>query len=35
MRRMYETFYSVKQWAKINTPLSRVMVNYSDILIDK
>jgi hypothetical protein len=34
-RGMYEAFYGLKQWAKINTPLSRLMVNYSDILIDK
>jgi hypothetical protein len=31
----YKNFYSFKQWAKINTPLSRWMVNYSAILIDK
>jgi hypothetical protein len=35
MRLMYGTFYECKQWAKINTPLSRMMVSYSDILIDK
>jgi hypothetical protein len=35
MRATYELFYGFKQWAKINTPLSRMMVNYSDILIDK
>ena len=35
MRGIYEAFYGLKQWAKINTPLSRMMVNYSDILIDK
>ena len=34
-RGVYELFYGVKQWAKIHTPLSRMMVNYSDILIDK
>lgn len=34
-RGVYETFYGFKQWAKINTPLSRLMVNYSEILIDK
>lgn len=34
-RGVYEMFYSFKQWAKVNTPLSRMMVNYSDILIDK
>ena len=32
---IYIAFYSFKQWAKVNTPLSRMMVNYSDILIDK
>ncbi len=31
----YRSFYEFKQWAKINTPLSRWMVSYSDILIDK
>ena len=31
----YEIFYNFKQWTKINTPLSRWMVSYSDILIDK
>jgi hypothetical protein len=35
IRATYEAFYSLKQWAKINTPLSRMMINYSDILIDK
>lgn len=35
MRGVYEAFYGLKQWAKINTPLSRMMVDYSDILIDK
>lgn len=35
MRLMYGAFYECKQWAKINTPLSRLMVSYSDILIDK
>jgi hypothetical protein len=35
MRVTYEAFYGFKQWAKINTPLSRMMINYSDILIDK
>jgi hypothetical protein len=34
-RVLYNRFYDFKQWAKINTPLSRWMVNYSDILIDK
>jgi len=31
----YRSFYEFKQWAKVNTPLSRWMVSYSDILIDK
>jgi hypothetical protein len=35
MRWVYTNFYEFKQWAKINTPLSRWMVSYSDILIDK
>ncbi|MBI3645529.1 MAG: sulfotransferase [Acidobacteriales bacterium] len=35
MRWTYRNFYDFKQWAKINTPLSRWMVSYSDILIDK
>jgi hypothetical protein len=34
-RGIYELFYGLKQWAKVNTPLSRMMVSYSDILIDK
>ncbi len=34
-RSLYEAFYGFKQWAKINTPLSRMIVSYSDILIDK
>jgi Sulfotransferase family len=34
-RGVYEAFYEFKQWAKVNTPLSRIMVSYSDILIDK
>jgi hypothetical protein len=34
-RLAYRAFYDFKQWAKINTPLSRLMVNYSAILIDK
>jgi hypothetical protein len=32
---IYSAFYGFKQWAKVNTPLSRMMLNYSDILIDK
>ena len=35
IRAIYTAFYECKQWAKIHTPLSRLMVNYSDILIDK
>ena len=35
MRWIYLNFYGFKQWAKVNTPLSRWMVSYSDILIDK
>jgi hypothetical protein len=35
MRWTYRNFYEFKQWAKVNTPLSRWGVNYSDILIDK
>jgi hypothetical protein len=35
VRLEYESFYGFKQWAKVNTPLSRWMVNYSAILIDK
>jgi hypothetical protein len=35
MRLVYHAFYQFKQWAKINTPLSRLMVDYSASLIDK
>ena len=35
MRSTYSTWYEFKQWAKINTPLSRLMVDYSSLLIDK
>jgi hypothetical protein len=35
MRAVYRAYYELKQWAKINTPLSRFMVDYSAILIDK
>jgi hypothetical protein len=35
MRILYAAYYECKQWAKIHTPLSRLMVNYSEILIDK
>jgi len=31
MRMIYES----KQWAKVNTPLSRLMVDYPAILVDK
>jgi Sulfotransferase family len=31
----YGLFYGLKQWAKVNTPLSRWFVDYSEILIDK
>jgi hypothetical protein len=34
-RLIYAAYYEFKQWAKIHTPLSRMMVNYSAILIDK
>jgi hypothetical protein len=34
-RLVYHAYYEVKQWAKINTPLSRLMVDYAAILIDK
>lgn len=34
-RFVYGQFYELKQWAKVNTPLSRMFVNYSEILIDK
>jgi hypothetical protein len=35
MRLVYATFYECKQTVKVHTPLTRYMVNYSDILIDK
>jgi hypothetical protein len=35
MRFIYRNYYELKQWAKINTPLSRLMVDYSASLIDK
>ncbi|MFZ0760158.1 MAG: sulfotransferase, partial [Candidatus Sulfotelmatobacter sp.] len=35
MRAVYAAYYECKQWAKVHTPLSRWMVNYSEILIDK
>jgi hypothetical protein len=34
-RAIYAAYYECKQWAKIHTPLSRMMVDYSAILIDK
>lgn len=34
-RFLYGQFYPFKQWVKIHTPLSRWMVSYSEILIDK
>lgn len=34
-RLIYKLYYPAKQWAKVNTPLSRWMVDYSEILIDK
>jgi hypothetical protein len=35
MRSAYHVYYAAKQWAKINTPLSRLMLDYSVTLIDK
>jgi hypothetical protein len=35
MRFEYRKYYTFKQWVKVNTPLSRWMVDYSAILIDK
>jgi len=35
MRSVYPVYYELKQWAKINTPLSRLMVDYAATLIDK
>jgi len=35
LRMVYGTYYPFKQWAKVHTPLSRWMVDYSEILIDK
>jgi hypothetical protein len=34
-RAIYAAYHEFKQWAKINTPLTRWMVDYSEILIDK
>jgi Sulfotransferase family len=35
MRLLYRGYYECKQWAKVNTPLSRLLVDYSAVLIDK
>lgn len=35
MRSTYGFYYELKQWTKIHTPLSRLMVDYSATLIDK
>jgi hypothetical protein len=35
IRLLYGGYYEFKQWAKIKTPLSRLMVDYSAVLIDK
>ena len=35
MRRLYLSYYEFKQWAKTKTPLSRLLVDYSAVLIDK
>jgi len=35
LRLEYGLYHECKQWAKINTPLSRWMIDYSAILIDK
>jgi hypothetical protein len=35
MRMVYAAYYPSKQWMKTHTPLSRLMVDYSAILIDK
>ena len=34
-RMIYGLYYECKQWVKIHTPLSRMMVDYAAILIDK
>lgn len=34
-RMVYRAYYDFKQWAKVNTPLSRWTVDYAAILIDK
>jgi len=34
-RTIYANYYEGKQWVKIHTPMSRLMVDYSAILIDK
>jgi hypothetical protein len=35
MRLVYGAYHEVKQWAKVHTRVSRLLLNYSDILIDK
>jgi hypothetical protein len=35
MRLVYRVYYDFKQWAKVNTPASRMLVDYSASLIDK
>ena len=35
MHTVYRVYYPIKQWAKVHTPLSRWIVDYSAILIDK
>ena len=34
-RTIYSAYYECKQWAKVHTPLSRLMIEYSAIQIDK
>jgi hypothetical protein len=35
MRVVYAAYYEAKHWAKVHTRVSRFLLNYSDILIDK
>ena len=35
MRLEYNLYHECKQWAKVKTPLSRLILDYSAILIDK
>jgi hypothetical protein len=35
MRLVYGAYHEAKQWAKVHTRISRFVLNYSDILIDK